>query len=99
MQCPSCNSKFQVTLRESLEPYKFTITLEPDEGRMIEAETIGSTISSMAGLMEAAGDSFGHKTKCQVLSVEVDGDMKTKITMSSVPVLRATTPTEGEQTE
>ena len=85
IDCPECGKKFDILMRENLDPYTMTLAMESMPGRAIDAKTLGAQIKTMARLFESLGKDYGHETMSVVLGVEVDDQMTTKITMAFVP--------------
>ena len=86
IQCPKCDTRLHVAMKESLEPYSMTFTMYPLEGRMVAAETVSRSLFALSRALKAAGDICDHKTEVFFTGATVGDDMSVSLTVSAVPV-------------
>jgi hypothetical protein len=84
INCPKCGSDFQVTMKESLDPYSMSMRVSPGENRMVSAETAARMIFALSRALKAAGKITDHKTEVYLTEASVDDDMTINLTLSAV---------------
>lgn len=65
---------------------RLSMRLAPAAGQMLQAKTLGGTLTEFANLLEALGEPYGLKSEVLVESVQTDSDGGITITVLALRV-------------
>ena len=85
--CPHCQKPLGIeAVSKLMSESRFSFTMQPKEGELLSAGTVGGCIEDIAKLMDASAKDFGAKSRTVVeaISSEPDGTIKVDFLITRV---------------